>query len=81
MISEIFPLRTRGRGISVAVLVNFAANALVTFSFSPLQELLGAAILFLIFGVIAVVALCFIIFYVPETKGLSLEEIESKILK
>jgi hypothetical protein len=37
MVSEIFPLRTRGRGISVAVLVNFASNALVTFSFSPLQ--------------------------------------------
>lgn len=37
MISEIFPLRLRGRGLSIAVLVNFAANALVTFSFSPLE--------------------------------------------
>ena len=37
MISEIFPLRTRARGLSIAVLVNFAANALVTFSFSPLR--------------------------------------------
>lgn len=81
MISEIFPLRTRGRGLSIAVLVNFSANALVTFSFSPLRVLLGAAILFLIFGIIDIVALFFIIFLVPETKGLTLEEIESKILK
>eukprot|EP01018_Ginkgo_biloba_P034383 Gb_38531 [translate_table: standard] len=81
MVSEIFPLRTRGRGISVAVLVNFASNALVTFSFSPLREFLGASFLFAAFGVIALLALLFVIFYVPETKGLSLEEIESKILK
>lgn len=37
MISEIFPLRLRGRGLSIAVLVNFGANALVTFAFSPLK--------------------------------------------
>uniref|UniRef100_A0A0C9RV08 TSA: Wollemia nobilis Ref_Wollemi_Transcript_11794_2254 transcribed RNA sequence n=1 Tax=Wollemia nobilis TaxID=56998 RepID=A0A0C9RV08_9CONI len=81
MVSEIFPLRTRGRGISVAVLVNFASNALVTFSFFPLKELLGASLLFAAFGGISLLALLFVIFYVPETKGLSLEEIESKILK
>ncbi|KAM0941364.1 putative major facilitator, sugar transporter, major facilitator superfamily [Dioscorea sansibarensis] len=81
MVSEIFPIRTRGRGISLAVLTNFGSNALVTFAFSPLQELLGAGNLFLIFGAIALLSLLFVIFYVPETKGLSLEEIESKILK
>ncbi|KAJ1693463.1 hypothetical protein LUZ63_010161 [Rhynchospora breviuscula] len=37
MISEIFPLRLRGRGLSIAVLVNFGSNALVTFAFSPLE--------------------------------------------
>lgn len=39
MISEIFPLRVRGRGLSITVLVNFGANALVAFAFSPLQVL------------------------------------------
>ncbi|XP_031502190.1 D-xylose-proton symporter-like 2 [Nymphaea colorata] len=80
LISEIFPLRLRGRGLSIAVLVNFGANALVTFAFSPLRELLGAGILFAGFGVIAILSLIFIIIYVPETKGLTLEEIEAKIL-
>ncbi|XP_034687846.1 D-xylose-proton symporter-like 3, chloroplastic [Vitis riparia] len=81
MVSEIFPLRTRGRGISLAVLTNFGSNAIVTFAFSPLEELLGAENLFLLFGIIALLSLLFVIVYVPETKGLSLEEIESKILK
>ena len=39
MISEVFPLRLRGRGLSIAVLVNFGANAIVTFAFSPLEVL------------------------------------------
>ncbi|XP_056841961.1 D-xylose-proton symporter-like 1 isoform X2 [Raphanus sativus] len=80
MISEIFPLKLRGRGISIAVLVNFGTNALVTFAFSPLKELLGAGVLFCGFGVICVVSIFFIYFIVPETKGLTLEEIEAKCL-
>ncbi|KAI3792717.1 hypothetical protein L2E82_06605 [Cichorium intybus] len=80
MISEIFPLRLRGRALSIAVLVNFGANAFVAFSFSPLETLLGAGVLFFIFGGIAVLSLVFIFFIVPETKGLTLEEIEAKLL-
>ncbi|AED92371.1 sugar transporter-like protein [Arabidopsis thaliana] len=80
LLPEIFPLKLRGRGLSLAVLVNFGANALVTFAFSPLKELLGAGILFCGFGVICVLSLVFIFFIVPETKGLTLEEIEAKCL-
>lgn len=79
MVSEIFPLRTRGRALSITVLLNFAANALVTFSFSPLEAAIGTAATFLIFGIIGIISLIFIIFKVPETKGLSLEEIEAKL--
>ncbi|VFQ76673.1 unnamed protein product [Cuscuta campestris] len=81
MVSEIFPLRTRGKGISLAVLANFTSNALVTFAFSPLKEALGAENLFLGFGLIALISLVFVATSVPETKGLSLEEIESRFLK
>jgi len=79
MISEVFPLRLRGRGLSVAVLVNFASNALVTFAFSPLEDLIGTGLLFCGFGVIAVASLVFIFWIVPETKGLTLEEIEASL--
>ncbi|CAA7406352.1 unnamed protein product [Spirodela intermedia] len=81
MVSEIFPIRTRGRGISLAVLTNFGSNALVTFAFSPLKEILGPDNLFVLFGSIALLSLLFVIFYVPETKGLTLEQIESDILQ
>lgn len=80
MISEIFPLRIRGRGLSIAVLVNFSTNALVTFAFSPLKELVGTGFLFAGFGIIALISLVFIFFVIPETKGLTLEEIEAKLL-
>ncbi|KMT16711.1 hypothetical protein BVRB_3g049950 [Beta vulgaris subsp. vulgaris] len=79
MISEIFPLRMRGRGISLAVLMNFGANALVTFAFSPLKDLIGAGAVFFMFGGIAVLSLVFIFFIIPETKGLTLEEIEAML--
>ncbi|KAK3153417.1 hypothetical protein QOZ80_2BG0172300 [Eleusine coracana subsp. coracana] len=79
MISEVFPLKLRGRGLSIAVLVNFASNALVTFAFSPLEDLIGTGLLFSGFGVIAVASLVFIFFIVPETKGLTLEEIEASL--
>ncbi|XP_050112662.1 D-xylose-proton symporter-like 3, chloroplastic isoform X4 [Malus sylvestris] len=81
MVSEIFPLRTRGKGISLAVLTNFASNAIVTFAFSPLKEALGADNLFILFGAIALLSLIFVVLIVPETKGLTLEEIESKLSK
>lgn len=78
MVSEIFPLKTRGRALSIAVLVNFGANALVTFAFSPMKEAIGTAATFLVFGIIGICSLVFIVLKVPETKGLSLEEIEAK---
>uniref|UniRef100_A0A7C8ZDE1 Major facilitator superfamily (MFS) profile domain-containing protein n=1 Tax=Opuntia streptacantha TaxID=393608 RepID=A0A7C8ZDE1_OPUST len=80
MISEILPLRMRGRGLSVAVLINFGSNALVAFASSPLKDIVGAGAVFFVFGGIAVFSLVFIFFIIPETKGLTLEEIEAKLL-
>ncbi|CAA6669399.1 unnamed protein product [Spirodela intermedia] len=80
MVSEIFPIRTRGRGISLAVLTNFGSNALCS-SLDDFQEILGPDNLFVLFGSIALLSLLFVIFYVPETKGLTLEQIESDILQ
>ncbi|TKY58869.1 D-xylose-proton symporter 3 [Spatholobus suberectus] len=37
MVSEVFPLRTRGKGIILAILTNSASNDVVNFAFSPLK--------------------------------------------
>jgi hypothetical protein len=44
-----------------------------------LQETIGTAATFLLFAIIGLFALLFIALKVPETKGLSLEEIEAKL--
>ncbi|KAG0557091.1 hypothetical protein KC19_11G101500 [Ceratodon purpureus] len=80
MVSEIFPLRTRGRALSVTTLINFGSNAIVALAFAPLQDLVGETFTFVIFGVIGIIALVFVITTVPETKGLTLEQIEAKLL-
>ncbi len=80
MISEIFPLRTRGQALSLTVFVNFLANAGVALAFSPLQEAIGQTYTFIIFGIMGLFSLVFILVAVPETKGLSLEQIEAKLL-
>eukprot|EP00475_Leptophrys_vorax_P022938 TRINITY_DN31201_c0_g1_i1.p1 TRINITY_DN31201_c0_g1~~TRINITY_DN31201_c0_g1_i1.p1 ORF type:complete len:372 (-),score=7.62 TRINITY_DN31201_c0_g1_i1:93-1115(-) len=79
MVSEVFPLGVRGRAQSVATLLNFATNAVVTFAFPPIEAALGQAGTFYAFGAIGVGALAFIYTQVPETKGLELEEIEAKL--
>lgn len=79
MVSEIFPLRSRGRALSVTTLVNFGSNAVVALAFAPLQDLVGESYTFVIFGVLSLAALTFIFTSVPETKGLSLEQITAKL--
>ncbi|MCL7031325.1 hypothetical protein MKW94_012496 [Papaver nudicaule] len=83
MVSEIFPIDTRGRGISPCCSNKFWCNCSCHFSFLPIKGTIGCSAdnLFLLFAGIALVSLPFVVFIVPETKGLSLEEIESKILK
>ncbi|KAG6557584.1 hypothetical protein Mapa_000860 [Marchantia paleacea] len=79
MVSEVFPLRTRGKALSLTTLINFASNAVVAFSFAPIQDLIGVSATFLLFGLIGVGAFFFVLLKVPETKGLSLEQIETKL--
>ena len=76
LISEIFPLAVRGRGMSVATVANWGSNFAVTLAFPILTAALGSAPVFLIFAALSLAALIFTWRMVPETKGRSLEEIE-----
>jgi SP family arabinose:H+ symporter-like MFS transporter len=77
IIAEIFPNRIRGKATAIAAMVLWAADYLVSQTFPPLLSSAGPASTFWIYGSMALIALLFTWRVVPETKGKSLEEIES----
>ena len=77
IISEIFPNRIRGKATAIAAMMLWAADYLVSQTFPPLLSSAGPASTFWIYGSMALIALLFTWRVVPETKGKSLEEIES----
>ncbi len=79
MIAEIFPLKVRGLGASIATCVNWGSNWLVAITFLTLIETTGASGTFFIYFLISLVSIFFVYFFVPETKGCSLEDIESNL--
>lgn len=79
--SEIYPLHFRGVCGGIAAMSNWISNLIVSESFLSLTGLVGASITFLIFGIIALVALIFVWKFVPETKGLSFEEVDRLFMK
>ena len=76
MVSEIMTLKIRGFAMSAATVANFAFNFIVVLSFLPMLEIFGKAPTFFVFGLITILSLFFVYFFVPETKGISLEKIE-----
>ena len=76
LMSELFPNRVRGRAMSVATSSLWAACLLITFTFLSLVEAIGQAGAFWLFGVISAFTFVFILMFVPETSGRTLEEIE-----
>jgi len=79
--SEIYPLRYRGVCGGIASTTVWVSNLVVSQSFLSLTEVIGPSWTFMIFGVIAIVAILFVIVFVPETKGVPIEEIEDMLEK
>ncbi|MFB9761593.1 sugar porter family MFS transporter [Ectobacillus funiculus] len=79
VLAEIFPLKIRGTAIGFASTCLWLANIAVSLSFPVLLESLGSSVLFLVYAVIGIAAFLFVLKFVPETKGKSLEEIEAEI--
>ena len=79
LIAEIFPLRVRGRAMSLATIANWGFNLLVTVSFLGLVNALGRPGAFGLYLILTLVALAFSWKLAPETKGRSLEEIETAL--
>lgn len=76
LVSEVFPLKIRGISMSICTVSNFAFNFFVVASFPVLLHRIGGAWTFWIFGFVSILCIIFVYFFVPETKGISLEKIE-----
>lgn len=77
--SEIYPLRYRGTCGGLAATSNWVSNLIVAQTFLTMTVTIGTSMTFLVFGVISVIALFFVLIVMPETKGLSLEQIEGTL--
>lgn len=75
LIAEIFPLRIRSEGVSVAVSALWIASFLLTYTFPLLIQLEGTAGTFLTYGLICLLGFVLVFATVPETKGRTLEQI------
>ena len=79
MMPEIFPLNARGPGSSLSAGSNWIFNTLVVSSFPILVNVSGISITFAIYAIACVLGIFYTLRYVPETKNISLEEIEAHI--
>lgn len=78
LVSEVFPLQIRGRGVAAATLGSGASNFLVSLTFLSLIKAAGNALTFVIYGGFCIITLLFVRFIVPETMGRELESISAK---
>jgi SP family arabinose:H+ symporter-like MFS transporter len=79
--AELFPNRLRSKGMSVAIVSLWIACTIVSIAFPVMLEKLSGGITFLIFALICLANLLYVLKYVPETKGKTLEELEKEFAK
>ena len=75
--SEIYPTWARSMAASIAIMVNWISNLIVSMTFLTMADNLGQPVTFVVYISLGVLALIFIVFFLPETRGKTLEEVES----
>jgi SP family galactose:H+ symporter-like MFS transporter len=78
--SEVQPLKGRDFGIGASTLTNWTANTIVGATFLTLLNTFGRAETFWLYAALNVLFLLFTYALVPETKGVTLEHIERKLM-
>ena len=79
VMSEIFPLHIRGSGMAVASCANWGFNWLVAATFLSLTHSIGISHSYFLYAFFSFIGLFFVLFLVPETKGVPLEKIEENL--
>ncbi len=80
-ISEIFPNNLRASGQSFGSSTHWILAAIIPSLVPFLFEKVGAGVVFAVFAFMMVLQLLFVIFLMPETKGITLEDLEKKLIK
>lgn len=80
-ISEIFPNNLRASGQSFGTSTHWVLAAIIPSLVPILFSTIGAGVVFLVFAIMMVFQLLFVIFMMPETKGISLEELSKKLTR
>lgn len=75
--SEIFPLRLRAQAAALGAVGNRVCSGLIAMSFLSVSRAISVAGTFFVFSMISALSVAFVHKFVPETKGKSLEQIES----
>jgi len=79
--SEIFPLEGREVGMTITTMVNWTFAGLVMANALTFMKTYGNASIFFVFAALCVLAIVFVALFVPETKGITLEELEFNLKK
>ncbi|WP_119329123.1 sugar porter family MFS transporter [Cysteiniphilum halobium] len=79
--AEVFPLKGREIGMTVTTMVNWTFAGVVMANALSFMKAYGNASIFFVFGGFCILAMIFLKFFVPETKGVSLEYIEKNLEK
>ena len=81
LLAEIFPNRVRGVAMATCTFALWTGCCTLTFSFPPMNAALGSNGSFWIYSVICFCGFAYLSRRCPETKGVSLEELEKKLVK
>jgi hypothetical protein len=79
-IGEIFPNKVRAQGQALGSFTHWVLCAVVSLLFPPLLGLLGPSAIFYGFSGLMVFQLLWVIFLMPETKQIPLEEMQKKLM-
>lgn len=77
--SEVYPTAVRGKGSSLGVFTHWGLDFVISLTVLTLVNMITTTGLFWLYGVFGIAGLLFLLRYLPETKGRTLEEVDADL--